>query len=269
MKTIGMSEGTAFVWRSQSIKAEKDNDRSSPFFLEWRGTWDYWHNHAGRARVENVILYESVIRDQAINGIETPVLGPDQRPVYAEDPELIGVPDDDLFMYGRTHRWRLDKNGHPVPLTKIEQLPAPLRLRVLEQDRRYVERKEHDVNVQGEITVQKPLARLPGETRPDVERLKQLAAMTPEQRRAALGASAVPLDANGRRTIPALAPPLNRDLPDDAGHGLRPGPEPYQPPAKPTPQEPPRPSYARPEKRLDTGENVGRGDVPSGGYKVA
>jgi len=278
MRSIGASESLAFHWRSQSIKAEKDNDRSSPFFLEWRGTWDYFHCHAGRARSENIITYEAQIRDQALNGIEVPVLGPDQRPIYRERPEYIGASDDAIRRAEGLEPWEdvrrlrleLDAKGRPIPLTKVEQIPAPLRLRVLEQDRNYIERKAHDVNVQGEITVQKPLARLPGEARPDLERLKQLAAMTPEQRRAALGASGVPLDKNGRRAMPLLAPPLNRDLPDDAGHGLKPGPAPFVRPQQPTPQEPPRPSYARPQKALDTGERTGDGrDIPPGGFRVA
>lgn len=99
--------------------------------------------------------------------------------------------------------------------------------------------------------------------------LKRLAAMTPEQRRAALGASAVPLDANGRRTLPQLAAPMGRDLPDDAGHGLKPGPTPFVRPQQPTPQQPARPSYARPQHRLDHGERVGEGgDVPPGRYSM-
>ncbi len=146
-----------FNWAGRSRRAEKDNDRSSEFFLEWCQTWDWWHNHAGRARAQNIALYESVIRDQAFNGIEVPVLGPDQRPVYAEDPDLIDVSDEDLWnLYGRRNRYLLDKKKRPVPLTKIEQLPAPLRLRVLEQDRRYVHKEQHDVAVSGEITVARP-----------------------------------------------------------------------------------------------------------------
>ena len=143
MAAIGLGETSAFKWRSQSIKAQKENDTSSQMFFEWRGTYDYFHCHAGRARMENIILYEAQIRDQALNGIETPVLGPDQRPIYAEDPDLIDVSDEALWnLCGRRNRYLRDAKGRPVPLTKIEQLPAPLRLRVLEQDRRYVALEE-------------------------------------------------------------------------------------------------------------------------------
>ena len=203
MRTIGASESTAFNWRAQSMKAAKDNDRSSPFFLEWRGTWDYWHCHAGRARTENIILFESVIRDQAIFGIEEVVHGPDQRVLYCERPEFVGRDDDYVRLVegleaGASVAWyRLehDADGKPIPLTKRTQLPATLRQKVLEQDRNYIHREQHDVNVQGEITVQRPLQRLPGESKPDVSRLRALAAMSPEARRAALNATAVPLTA--------------------------------------------------------------------------
>src|ERR1039458_10346307 len=132
MQTVRASESTAFQWRAKSIAAQKANDTSSIFWLEWRGAFDFWHNHAARARTENVILYESVIRHQALHGIETPVLGPDQRPVYAEDPDLLDVDDDTLWrIYGRRNRYLLDDKKRPIALTKIEQLPAPLRLRVL------------------------------------------------------------------------------------------------------------------------------------------
>ncbi len=207
MWTIRASESLAFVWRAQSMKAQKDNDTSSVFFVEWRNTYDFWHNHAGRARTESVILYESVIRDQAMNGIETPVLGPDQRPIYRE--RYIGRSDDYVRQAEGLGDWedvapyRLERDakGNPIPLTKIEQLPAPLRLRVLEQDKRYVHREEHDVHVTGEIVTAKPLQRLPGEERPDVAKLRALAALPPEKRREQIGASRHALDAHGRRTI--------------------------------------------------------------------
>jgi hypothetical protein len=266
------SERTAFVWRAKSKYAERDKDTSSIFFLEWRGAYDYWHNHAGRARTENIMVYEATIRDQALNGIEHVVLGPDQRPVYRENPNYIGRDDDYVMLSegcgpGEVARYRLlldPITKNPIPLTKIEQIPAPLRLRTLEQDRRYVERKEVDTHVSGEITVAKPLQRLPGEARPDVARLRQLAALPPAQRREAIGASPYPKDANGHRTIATGLPPGKRD--DDLPTLTKPQPSPYVapyvPPQAPEPQ--PRPDYARPVKSLDSA-GTGRGEPPSGG----
>jgi hypothetical protein len=248
MGVLRASESLAFVWRAQSIKAQKDGDTSSPFFIEWRGTWDYWHAHAGRARTENVILHEATIRDQSLNGVEEPVFGPDQKPVWKERAEYIGrsdqfirdaeilAPDDDVAWY----RLERDADGNPVQLTKRTQIPAPLRLAVLKQDKRYIEQIQHDVNVAGEITVAKPLQRLPGEVRPDVAKLRALASMTPDKRREQMGASGVPLDAHGHRTMSVSTLP---------------------------PEPKPQPSYARQPQNLDTA-GTGRGEPPPGGFKV-
>jgi hypothetical protein len=269
MASIRASESLAFSWRAKCIEAQKANDTSSIFFVEWRGAYDWWINHAGRARTENIILYESVIRNQALHGIEIPVLGPDQKPVYVEDPDLLDVSAEDLWgLYGRRHRYLLDDKGRPVPLTRTEQLPAPLRLRVLEQDRRYVARQEIESHVQVTATA-KPFQRLPGEERPPgtIEKLKRLAAMTPEQRRAELGASAVPLDTTGRVMAADLGAPLAiGERPDDGAEIAKPpNPRAYQVPKL---NPPTRPSYARPSTALDRGEGTGRGEIPEGGMKV-
>lgn len=212
----GASERTAFVWRAASIKAREENDTSSPFFFEHRGVYDFFHCHAGRARLENIILHESTVRDQSLRGIESVVRGPTQEILYVQRPEFIGRSDayvrqaegmgdweDDVAW----HRLEHDANGNPIPQTKIEQLPAPLRLRVLEQDKRYIQRIETDVQVTGEITVQKPPARLPGEPAPrSMAELRRLAAMSVEQRRAELGASAVPAPKHGPVTATEAAP---------------------------------------------------------------
>ena len=252
MWAIRASESLAFVWRSQSIKAAKDDDRSSIFFVEWRGTWDYFHCHAGRARTENIILHEAAVRDQSLNGIEEPVFGPDQRPIYKEDPRFIGRDDDyvrevlgmaDFEDVTPWHRLEHNADGNPVQLTKRTQIPAPLRLRVLEQDRRYIERKEIDAHVTGEIVTAKPLQRLPGEARPDVAKLRALAALPPAERREQMGASPHPLNEHGHRTVSVSTLP----------------PEP-----RPVPAPPP---YARPTQSLDNA-GVGRGEIPPGGFKV-
>jgi hypothetical protein len=275
MQAIHASEDLAFRWRCQSLAAQKANDMSSIFWLEWRGAFDWWHNHAGRARTENIITYEASIRDQALNGIEHVVLGPDQRPVYRENPAYIGksdaqVMDAEFCKPGEVARYRLllDEKGNPIPMTKVEQIPAPLRLRVLEQDPRYIAKQDVAVKVEGEITVAKPLQRLPGEERPDVERLKRLAAMTPEQRRELIGASAVPLDANGHRTIASGLPPGKRD--DDLPVLEKPSPyKPYVPPASAEPPQAPPPRPSKPSTALDAGERIGRGEPPAGGFRVS
>jgi hypothetical protein len=277
MGSIGASPQLMFQWATKSRNAERDSDRQSEFYIEWpveSGIFDFFHGHVARARVASLALYEAEVRDDCL-GREVPVLGPDQRPVYQLRPEYIGR--DDFFVEisegctpGDVPYYRLlrDDKGHPVPLTRIEMPPATVRVKVLEQLPNYIHREQHDVNVQGHVTVAPPLRRLPGEAPVDLPRLRELAALSPEERRRVLNASPVPRDANGLRTIPALPAPINRDQPDDQGHGLRPAAEFVRPPQpKPTP---PEPSYARRpvSEALDTGEQTGRGTVPPGGFRV-
>jgi hypothetical protein len=277
MARIGASEGLAFTWRARCVADMKANDTSSIFFLEYRGCMDWWVNFCGRCRTESVMLYESVVRDQALNGIQTAVLGPDQKPIWQPNLRYLHRDDDfirlseglDAGADVEWYRYEHDARGNPVPLLKTEQIPAPLRLRVLEQDTRYISRQEIDQHVQVTATA-KPFERLPGETRPDVTRLRQLAAMPPEERRKEIGASGVALDVHGRRTMAVGTLPSARD--DNLPVIEKPSPfaAPYQPPeAKQNPPNAPRPSYARPTQRLDVGERLGRGEIPDGGVKVA
>ena len=283
MKCIGGSERTAFNWRAESIAAQRENDRSSPFYLEWRGAWDYWHCHAGRSRAENKITYEALIRDQAANGIEEKIYGPDQKPIYREDPRFIGRDDDyvrevlgmaDFEDVTPWHRLEHDADGNPIQLTRRVQLPAPLRKAVLAASHPDY-REQLDVNVEhsGVVQVSKPLERLASEPRADVSELRRLAAMTPEQRRKELGASNYPKNPQTSLVIRAQtgAGPSSDDRPDHIREQ-----QPVPPPVNPrmyeapalNPPNAPRPSYAKPTKSLDTGERTGRGVPPEGGFRV-
>jgi hypothetical protein len=261
MKCVGGSERTAFVWRAKCRTAMKENDQSSPFWMEWRETFDWWINHAGRARSENKITYEALVRDQAANGIEEPIFGPDQKPVWKENPRYLHRSDDYIrFSEGLDDdadvawfRIEHDADGNPVQLTKRVSIPAPLRKAVLAAS--HPDYKETlDVNVEhhGTVHVAKPLQRLASEPRAGADELRRLASMTPEQRREAIGASPYPKDAHGLRTIPQLAPP-----PERSDH-----------PREREEAAPPRPAYAKPIKSLDTGERIGRGEIPEGGMKM-
>jgi hypothetical protein len=266
MRSVGGRERTAFMWRAQCIRAMKENDLSSIFWMEWRvgsGIFDWWHNHAARARDENKIAYDAIVRDQAANGIEEPIFGPDQKPVWKERAEYIGRPDsyvelsegckpEDVPYYRLEH----DADGNPVQLTKRTQIPAPLRKAVLAASHSdYKETLDVSVEHHGTVHIAKPLQRLASEPRAGADELRRLAAMSPEQRRAAIGASPYPKDGRGLRTIPQLAPSQN-DPPDHFREREEVAP-------------PPRPAYAKPVRSLDSGEGIGRGEPPAGGMKVA
>jgi hypothetical protein len=257
LATIRASERLAFVWRAQSIQAAKEDDKSSIFFVEFRGVWGFWHEHAGRCRNENIILHEAFLRNESLNGRDEPVFGPDQKPVYAENEKYVGKDDEYIqIMEGCLpsevgyFRFARDAKGNRIPLTKKVYPPAPLRLAVLRQDERYLERTISDVNVSGAIKVEKPLQRLPGEPRPDLERLRKLAQLPAPERRAAIGASDKPFphDANGRAIASAGHLPQGDDRADQ------------------TTAQTPRPSYARPTQRLDGQDR--KAGMPPGGFSV-
>jgi hypothetical protein len=99
--------------------------------------------------------------------------------------------------------------------------------------------------------------------------LRQLALLSPAERRQKLGAVGTPVNARG------AVIPVNRgvspgdDRPDDGPEAAKPGnPRLYEVPA---PNPLPAASYAKPQKpnkSLDTGEGIGRGTPPPGGAKV-
>lgn len=274
----GISESSLYKWRAACERDRKANDLSSPYLIAFRGETMWWTEACAMARAEHLCSAESVIRAQAVDGIKHPVRDANQQIVYAKDPRFIGRSDDWVMLDTgcdaadvEWHRLLKGPDGLPVPETRVEQVPAPIRLAVLRAaDPSYREHTVSDVNVSAEIVhTQKPMLRKPNEPAVNVEELRALARMSPEQRRAKLGASPYPLDQHGRRAMPMLSPPLTRDQPDDAGNGLRPVPEFVRPqqPASPVLTEG-KPSYAKPSKNLDH-SGVGVGTPPPGGFKVA
>jgi hypothetical protein len=273
MKSIGASERQAYEWRNKSIAAEKKGDKSSPFYLLWNGSGDYWHNHIGRARSEQLISYEALIRDQAANGVLEVVHGPDQKILYRERPEFIGRDDDwiriveglDADVDVRWYRLEHDDNGHPIPLTRRTQLPAPIRTAVLRQIKSYKEESTLNVEHSGVVQVSPALQRLANEPRPKFEELRQLALMTPEQRRATLGAKASPQNSQGLVIAADRGAPRGDDRPDDGTEISKPpNPRAYQVPRLNPPTPTPK-SYAKPAPSLDHGERIGHGEPPPGG----
>jgi hypothetical protein len=264
MASIGASEDLCGHWRTRSIAAEREGDKSSPFYFEWRvGQWSFWHRKIAQARVDYIEGYEAELRHEARFGRTEIVLGPDQQVVYRLDPQLLGVSDEDLKnLWGRDHRYLLDEDGMPVPLTRQVFPPAPIRLRILEQDRRYLATQNVDVHHSGEVVhTAQPLQRRVGENRPDVEALRALAKIPPK--------NPFPRDAHGNRTIPQLGAPRGDDRSDHVRE-QQPVAPPLQKHSEPplNPPDAPRPSYAKPTKSLDQA-GTGRGEPPPGGFKMS
>jgi hypothetical protein len=266
------SESTLWNWRARCLADQKKEDFSSPFFISFRGERTWWTDACARSRRESLILGESIIKQQAISGIEEIVRDGNQQIVYQKNPLYISRPDSYvMFSEGcdesevAWHRLLHDENGLPIPETVTRQAPAQLRLRVLEASNSEYRPSSHQtIDVQGGLKIvheAKPIARKPDEPSVSISELRALAALSPEARRDKLGASKFPIDpATGMRTIPRIAAPSYADAPDDQHRGLRPPPPPYVPPQQPAPQPQaqPRPSYAKPSRSED---HIGEGNM--------
>ena len=263
------SEGTAFNWRAQSMKAERQGDRSSIFWLHWRECDDFWHNFCSRARSENVMSIEGLLRTQLISGVEKQVLHPvTMQPVYLIDPELEHIPMEDVRnLFGRDDKYLRDEHGKLIPVMRREELPSNIKAMILRLHPGYEERVEHNVNVSGEIVHSKAPVRRADDPRPDVARLRAQV----QERLNAPNRITSPVDKNGRRMLPVASTIPGSGSGRDENMPLieKPSPiKPYVPPPKP-PEHPKaeRPEYAKPNRnRLD----VQDGELPvEGQFKMA
>jgi hypothetical protein len=261
MASIGASENLCYHWRNLSNAAEAAGDTNSIFYFEWRqGQFGYWATKISQARIDFIQGYEADLRHECRFGREEVVLGPTQEIVYRLDPALIGVSDADLEgLWGRSHRYLLDDDGMPIPLTKTVFPPPAIRLRILEQDKRYLATQQVDVNLRAQVVhIPQPLQRRIGEERPDIAALRALSKIPPTH--------PYPLDAHGNRTLPQLASPRGDERSDHVREQ-----QPIEPPVNPrmytaplNVPNAPKPSYAKPVKSLDQ-SGRGRGEAPPGG----
>jgi hypothetical protein len=278
MASIGASEETAFKWLAKSRAAMKDQDESSPCFLEWREVWDFWHVHCGRARRESLVAYDALIRDQCFHGIEVPILDAQGRQLWKTDPLTVGKDDDALdleFGEGKWSRILRDNQGRAQPLTRTEQVPATTRNKVLDQIGGYRDAAP-SVHVHNNLHVSSPLKALrrapagPGEqaslpapsqtpmVRDLLEHLK--AASDPNRKTAKPDPTLKPVEIMGRAT--GDKPDQVSTFPADVPQTLADHPRAYT--AEPTLVPAAKPNYAR---RLSSGgidqAGMGKGPDPS------
>ncbi|HVA17452.1 MAG TPA: hypothetical protein VMV59_07030 [Candidatus Dormibacteraeota bacterium] len=280
--TIGASASLMFAWRARCNEDRKRDDTgaSSPFYFKWREVDGWWTEHIERAISEFNVAYVQQVRAQAMGGIEIPVRGPDQRILYKLNPFYVARSDDyiricegldgdaDVAWYRLAH----DAEGRSIAEVRFEQLPAPLRLRILEAaDPQFRSTQNVDVNVAAKVVhIRAPLQRRADEPRPDIVELKRLALMSPAERRAQAGASAFPKDRTGLVVAAATGAARGGERSDHIREQ-----EPIEPPPNPRAYtEPPlhapdrpRPSYAKPARSLD-GSGTGPGSPPPGGFSV-
>jgi hypothetical protein len=155
---IGGTEALMFQWLAKSRAAERAKDTASPFFLEWQDHFDYWHVHCAAARRQNLISLEALVRDQAMHGVETPMYSPDGSPIWQHDSAACAQWGNDvkaardlggLSDYPFAHT----ADGKRIQATRTDQVPATLRIKVLEQIPGYQQRSEVHVTGRTEQVV--------------------------------------------------------------------------------------------------------------------
>ena len=281
-KCVGASERVVMYWRNKCLKAKAAGDMSSIFWLEYRGQMGWWTDLVANSRRENLIIAEAKLRSQSQDGIEELVFDSTMHPVWKENPKYVGrsldfirnaeglgdwEPDEDVEWYRYLH----DAEGNVQQLTRVVQVPVPLRKALLVASHSdYKESISVDVAHSGSVVhVQTPLQRLASEPRADIAELRRIAALSPEARRLEFNGSAFPKDARG--LVVHADTGAGRVLDERSDHireqqPVAPPPNPrayYEAPLNP-PQGAPRPSYAKPNKSLDQA-GYGRGVPPPGG----
>ena len=281
MASIGKAETTAFAWMAQSRKAMKADDKSSPFYIEWREQTGFFHQHAINARIENKMSTEAVIRAEIRDGLEIKLYDGSGRPIWLtcpiavtfkfddeEEATLCGFPD-----WPYLH----DGIGARIQATKRELLPATTRNLLLQTIPDYQPHSTVDVKVSSDhVHVHKVLREPPANAQPtgDSELVRDL------KRRLLEGPKHPkpdgPVQILGRSTGEMVNGQVYHDAPERVSHPSDETPKPqsladhpraYEVP-KPTPPRGPITDYGKPAASLDQASR-GRGIPPSGGFRVS
>jgi hypothetical protein len=133
---LGISESVCYQWLHKAKTAERDNDTSSIFYITWRDELAFWNRHCARARRENIVSLEALVRDECRNGQSDYVRDPSTgRRIPQLDAQWLGVSDDamrDQLLDPVRDRWqwRVDDEGNRIePLWEVRTTPMPASLR--------------------------------------------------------------------------------------------------------------------------------------------
>ena len=142
-RAIGAAaNGTIWSWVAQAKAAKETNDRSF-WFVTWRESEGWWIDFIGRARAEQCLMLDGLVRSQTALGVENICYNSvDGRPLVALAPEyahlnqeqfdklcdpIDGQPLDPRDRY----QWADDARTVPVFQTRVEQVPASLRQKTM------------------------------------------------------------------------------------------------------------------------------------------
>lgn len=292
-KSVGAGESTGRMWMTRSRQDAVANvGPTSSFFFQWRGKGALLHQHYARARMDRIERLENQVVSSVTEGREKPLFVGTQQ-VFEQDAALLaefGHHGDDArdiceistgFQdYPFKHRLNADGKPERVPVMVKEYPAASLIQKVLSSNvDQYRDQIDANVKHSGFVSVQQ----FPSKPKAVV------IAQTPALLEAKAKARAY-LESGGRTTAPPrgyLVPIARVSTEDDkqeritARDGMRgvstpPNRPPLRDPlANADPYAAPKPDYSRPapkdndpapERRPP--ENIGRGVIPPGGFKV-
>lgn len=239
MVQVSAKENTAFMWMARSRDAEKRDDMSSVFYVDWpQGDAPaFFHQLISKARARRALVLEAQMVNEAINGHEETVIV-DGKIAWREDPKFVGWSDDEmraLELDPVRDRILKDDQGMPVALTRRVPMAATSRNMILQGTMPAVYGQH--VNVSANINKRVTIARRPPDlSNKSLDELKQMAKLTQPPPQSGPD--------YGRRSTPPIVPSL---------------------------------SYVRPSIDNPTGEHGappldqasrGRGAPPEGGFRV-
>jgi hypothetical protein len=135
------SNGTIWAWVAKAKAAKEINDRSF-WYLTWRETDGWWTDFILRARAEQCLMLDGLVRQQTALGVENICYNPtDGRPLVAladeyahlsqqQFDELRDFLDQPLDPRDR-YQWTDSSRTVPVYQIRVEQVPASLRQKTM------------------------------------------------------------------------------------------------------------------------------------------
>jgi hypothetical protein len=150
-RALGISERAVFVWLDESREAMRRGENPSVYLFEFDGSEPrYFHQHVKSAIRSCTDLVEANFRARIRDGFWRTNKW-QGRTVYREDPSLIGLEDETIFMLGLPDRL-LRINGEVQP--EVEWVPPPIDgvIKFLEsKSSSYARKLQQNINVSGKI----------------------------------------------------------------------------------------------------------------------
>jgi hypothetical protein len=149
-RRIGVVPVTILRWLKRSREGDPE------FVIEWGGEMKPFHEHAQDAMKVNIANIESMARKNA-EGYDEVVTFQGQVQ-YKIDPQLVGVPDDELRDLGYPDRYLRDGHGAVIPLTVRKKPSDQLVIKMLTSHMRRVYGEEATLNINhgGVLRLERP-----------------------------------------------------------------------------------------------------------------